>query len=111
MLAKSIMNANGTSSVRVFGSFAGADEAWMRRFEHVLAETGWELQRTPWSDDHPPPGKPKSPENHVALLTAEVIVLFLGWAYLESAYLMGVEMNLARRRSETGIALSNTLPR
>lgn len=104
MLATSIMNANGTSSVRIFGSYAGADDTWLRRFDHVLAETGWELQRTPWSDDHPPPGQPECPQNHVALLTAEVILLFLGRAYLDSAYLMGVEMKLARRRSEAGTA-------
>jgi hypothetical protein len=104
MIARSLLDQSTAAELKIFYSYARPDESWRRELDRVLPEFQWDVAVRTWYDGDIEPGTEWAGEIDRNLAAADLILLFVGQAFLDSDYCRQVELPAAMRRHRDGEA-------
>jgi hypothetical protein len=116
MIARSLLAQTNAEDVRIFYSYARRDESWRKEIDRLLPEFEWDVTVRTWYDGEIEPGDEWEPEIDRNLASADIILLFIGQAFVDSRYCREVELPAALNRHARGearvvpIIMEDTLP-
>lgn len=104
MIARSLLAQTAAHEVKISYSYARRDESWRQEVDRLLPEFEWDVAVRTWYDGEIEPGAEWASEIDRNLAAADVILLFVGQAFVDSRYCREVELPLALRRHALGEA-------
>ena len=104
MIARSLLSQGGSEEVRIFYSYARRDAAWREEIDELLPAFQWDVAVRTWYDGEIEPGTAWEPEIDRNLQTADLILLFVTQAFVESEYCRNVQLPAALGRHASGEA-------
>ncbi|MDH3508772.1 MAG: toll/interleukin-1 receptor domain-containing protein [Gammaproteobacteria bacterium] len=104
MIARSLLSQGDTEEVRIFYSYARRDAAWREEIDELLPAFQWDVAVRTWYDGEIEPGTAWEPEIDRNLQAADLILLFVTQAFVESEYCRNVELPAALGRHANGEA-------
>jgi TIR domain-containing protein len=116
MIARSLLAQTNAEDVRIFYSYARRDESWRKEIDRLLPEFEWDVTVRTWYDGEIEPGEEWEPEIDRNLASADIILLFIGQAFVDSRYCREFELPAALKRHARGearivpIIIEDTLP-
>lgn len=102
MIARSLLTQTDAVDIKIFYSYARRDESWRKEVDRLLPQFEWDVTVRTWYDGEIEPGVEWEPEIDLNLQAADVILLFIGQAFLDSRYCREVELPVALRRHASG---------
>jgi hypothetical protein len=116
MIARSLLSQTAEQNIKIFYSYARRDESWRKDFDRLLSEFEWDIAVRTWYDGEVEPGTEWKSEIDKNIGAADVILLFVGQAFVDSSYCREVELPAALSRHVRGearvvpIILEETIP-
>ena len=104
MIARSLLTQSGAKDVKIFYSYSRRDDHWRRELDRLLPQYNWDVAVRTWYDGEIEPGTEWRPEIDHNLQAADIILLFVGQAFVESLYCREVELPAALGRHAKGEA-------
>jgi hypothetical protein len=116
MIARSLLAQTNAEDVRIFYSYARRDESWRKEIDRLLPAFEWDVTIRTWYDGEIEPGEEWESEIDRNIASADIILLFIGQAFVDSRYCRQVELPAALNRHTRGearvvpIIMENTSP-
>lgn len=98
MLAKCLLSDPQVREVRLFYSYARRDALYRASIDDVLAAFQWDVAVRAWYDGEIRPGSEWEEQIHANLDAADIVLLFITQAFVDSPYCMQVEVPRALER-------------
>ena len=104
MIARSLLTQADAVDIRIFYSYARRDKSWRKEVDRLLPQYEWDIAVRTWYDGEIEPGTEWEPDIDRNLQAADVILLFIGQAFIDSRYCLEVELPVALKRHASGEA-------
>ncbi len=104
MIAKSLLQESGAETVKIFYSYAHKDADQRLHIERSLGALDWDIEIRAWYDGEIQAGAEWAKDIDQNLGAADIVLLFVTQAFVDSKYCREIEIPEALRRHENGEA-------
>jgi hypothetical protein len=95
---------------KIFYAYSRRDESWRQEIDRLLPEFQLDVAVRTWYDGDIEPGRQWEPEIDRNLAAADLVLLFIGQAFVDSQCCREVELPAAMRRHAAGEASRPNTP-
>jgi len=104
VIARSLLDQSPAGELKIFYSYSRRDEEWRVEIDRLLAQFHLDVAVRTWYDGDIAPGTEWAPEIDRNLAAADLILLFVGQAFVDSEYCRTIELPAAMQRHASGEA-------